>query len=287
MTTQLTEVDSNGPSLAISLPVAAISASGSTTATLTRNTATTQPLTVVISSGSTTHATVPASVVIPAGQASTTFTITGVDDHLADGEQYSVITAAAAGFSSGLATIGVTTVDLPDLVVSSVTAPTAGFAGDAAQISWTVLNNGLYPAEGSWVDEVFLDPLNGAQGGGLVDTVAFNGSVAQGQTYTQDDTITLPTDIGQYNVRIVTDANQSIQELSYNNNSGTSGQPVTVSAPYSATLATTVTAPVSNGTPIPLQGQAIDASSGLPEADVPVAVWVLVDGTSREYTRDH
>jgi len=284
VTTQLTVLDSNGPALSISLPVAAISASGSTVATVTRNTGTSQALTVLLGSGNTTHATVPPSVVIPAGQTSTTFTITGVDDHLADGEQYAQITAAATNFSSGVTSIGVTTVDLPDLVVSSVTAPASGTANDSANTSWTVLNNGLYPAQGSWVDEVYLDPLNGAQGGGIVDTIAFNGNLNPGQTYTQNDTIALPGDVGQYNLRIVTDPDQSIQELSYGNNTGVANQPINVVAPYITTLSTSITAPVSNGTPIPFTGTATDSSSGLPEANAPVSIWVLVDGTQRQYT---
>ena len=212
---------------------------------------------VTLSSSDTTHATVPASVTIPAGQASATFTVTGVNDGLEDGEQYSQISATATGLNPALVQIGVTSVNLPDLTVASVTAPASGDAGATIQVSWTVLNSGLYAADGSWTDDVYLDPLNGAQGGGLMDTVAYSGDLGAGQSYTQTASITLPEDIGKYNVRVVADAAQQLQELSYSNNTCTSAQPVSDEAPYTVSVSTTITVPVSNGTPIPLRGTAI------------------------------
>src|SRR5262249_11513474 len=54
-----------------------------------------QALTVNLSSSDTTEATVPASVVIPAGQTSATFNIMAVADWTADGTQHATITATA------------------------------------------------------------------------------------------------------------------------------------------------------------------------------------------------
>ena len=218
----LTLIEHDGPALTLTFPVAAISDDGSTTATVSRNTPTTDSLVVTLSSSATTHATVPASVTIPAGQASATFTVTGVNDGLEDGEQYSQISATASGLESAIVTIGVTSVNLPDLTVTGVTAPASGLAGSTIPVSWTVLNNGLFPASGTWTDDIYLDPIGGAQGGGLIDSVEFNGEVDAGQSYTQTDTITLPTDVGQYNVRVVADADQQLQELSFGNNTGDS-----------------------------------------------------------------
>ena len=78
------------------------------------------------------------------------------------------------------------------------------------------------PAEGSWVDEEGLPRSGQRRTGRRVDRyhrLQLDGSIL-GQTYTQNDTITLPTDVGQYLLRIVTDPDQSIQELSYGNNTG-------------------------------------------------------------------
>ncbi len=69
----------------------------------------------------------------------------------------------ATGLDTGIATLGITDVDLPDLVVSSVTAPASGYDNAPLNISWTVTNSGQYLASGSWLDQVYLDPVGGPQ----------------------------------------------------------------------------------------------------------------------------
>ena len=44
----------------------------------------------------------------------------------------------------------------PDLVVSDIVAPTTAEEGTAIDISWTVMNDGEGPAEGTWTDQVML-----------------------------------------------------------------------------------------------------------------------------------
>ncbi len=84
----------------------------------------------------------------------------------------------------------------------------------------------MYPASGSWVDQVYLDPVGGPQSTTPVDSVTFTGTVNAGQSYTQTDTISIPSTVGQYFVRVVTDSGQSVQELSFTNNTGVAGQPL-------------------------------------------------------------
>ncbi len=137
----------------------------------------------------------------------------------------------ADGFDTGIAPLSITDVDLPDLVVSSV-IPADGYDNSATSISWTVTNNGQYPASGSWLDQVYLDPAGGPRSTTPADTVPFTGTVAAGQSYTQSDSLHLPATVGQYIVRVVTDADQSVQELSFSNNTGTAAQPVNDQASY-------------------------------------------------------
>ena len=59
---------------------------------------------ITLTSSDTTEATVPGTVTIPAGQTSETFTLTVVDDTVADGTQPVTITASAPGFTNGVAT---------------------------------------------------------------------------------------------------------------------------------------------------------------------------------------
>ncbi len=61
------------------------------------NTDTGSAIVVNLQSGDTTEATVPATVVIPAGQSQASFPITAVDDALLDGTQTVTITASAVG----------------------------------------------------------------------------------------------------------------------------------------------------------------------------------------------
>ena len=96
-------------SLTVTIDSASISENGGTSnATVTRNTGTVGNLTVNLSSGDTSEATVPASVTIPDGSDSVSFTVSGVDDLIIDRTQTVTITASATGFTDGSDTIDVT-----------------------------------------------------------------------------------------------------------------------------------------------------------------------------------
>jgi hypothetical protein len=73
-----------------------------TTATVTRsNTDNSSALIVTLTNGDDTEIAVPATVTIPANQASLTLDVDAVDDDLLDGPQTVTITAAASGYESG------------------------------------------------------------------------------------------------------------------------------------------------------------------------------------------
>ena len=82
--------------------------SQATTATVSRNTDTTNALTVTLFSNDTTEATVAGSIVIPAGQTSITFDVAAVDDAILDCSQTVTITASAVDHASGAASLDVT-----------------------------------------------------------------------------------------------------------------------------------------------------------------------------------
>ncbi len=78
------------------------------TATLALSEVLAAPLTVNLSSSDTTEATVPATVLIPAGTLSVTFPITAVDDNFSDGPQQVSIRASAISFVDATAILTVT-----------------------------------------------------------------------------------------------------------------------------------------------------------------------------------
>lgn len=96
-------VDDDQPGITLTINSASISegaGTGAATATVTRDTDTTDPLVVYVRSSDATEATVPASVTIPANQASVTFPIDAVNDAVADGTQTVTITGSAS-FGAG------------------------------------------------------------------------------------------------------------------------------------------------------------------------------------------
>ena len=90
-----------------------------------------QALVVALASSDETELTVPASVTIPAGQASATFFITAVNDPELDGPQDVIITAVAAGFIDG--TVHVTVLDHEPPVL---TGPASTTVKPRPQVVW-------------------------------------------------------------------------------------------------------------------------------------------------------
>jgi hypothetical protein len=218
---------------------------------------------------------------LPDGAAGTgNFLVTVTTDSGQAVKEYDASGNPAYGNNTGTLNFTSTLAELPDLVVSNVTAPTSCYDNTPVTISWTVTNSGQLPATGVWFDQVYFDPLGEPQSAAPADSVQFSGTLNAGQSYTQTDTLSPPSIVGQYTVRVVTDADQSVQEQSYSNNTGTSAQPLNDQAVYIATVSTTVTT-VSNGTPIPLSGIATLTSAGAPAANVPVAVDIMVSGATR------
>ncbi|HEV3341035.1 MAG TPA: hypothetical protein VG125_11785, partial [Pirellulales bacterium] len=111
-----TASDNDTPALSLSVPAVTMvpgTLTQTLTATITRNTPTTGPLVVTILSLNTAVATVPATVTIPAGQASTTFTVAGVGAFSTTGNLTLTgsIVAAADGYLSSSAGVSSQSLD--------------------------------------------------------------------------------------------------------------------------------------------------------------------------------
>ncbi len=100
-----TILDDDVAALTLSIDKATVTEGGTATGTVTRNTPSTSDLVVSLLSNDLTEATVPATVTIPAGQTSATFTITSLNDLQVDGSQNVMITAASAGLASATASL--------------------------------------------------------------------------------------------------------------------------------------------------------------------------------------
>ena len=123
----LTVTDDEIASLSLTLSVSSISElNGSSVGTVRRNTPTTTSLTVAVSSSDITAATIPATVTIPAGASSATFSINAVDDLIADGNQIASISVAASGLVGSSANVTVLDDETARLVLTLASASIAG-----------------------------------------------------------------------------------------------------------------------------------------------------------------
>ena len=140
--------DDDTPALSVVIAAASINENGgTTTATVTRNTDTANALTVTLISDDTGEATVPVSVTLPAGEASSApFTISGAPDGLVDGTQTVTLTASATGHSDGTDTLDVAN---DDVLLDFGDAPTLAQSGFISDYPVTLAQNGARHTAGT------------------------------------------------------------------------------------------------------------------------------------------
>lgn len=96
------------PKLSLTISPSTILEGNTAIGTVTHNnSSTSSAVTVTLGSSDTTEATVPASITIPAGTNSATFTVTALDDVAPDGDQTVTLAASATGYTPASATITV------------------------------------------------------------------------------------------------------------------------------------------------------------------------------------
>ena len=95
------------------------------------NVDTSSALLVTLISSDVSEATVPSSVIIPAGQSSAVFNISAVDDSLLDGTQHVVLAATATGYKTGQAELDVTDAESITLSIDAATVSEAGLPATA------------------------------------------------------------------------------------------------------------------------------------------------------------
>ena len=145
VSTNLTVLDNDGPTLTVDIPVDAVAAGTMVTGLVTRSGSLATPLDIGLVSSATNLATVPATLTIPYGQSSAPFNIATVPGSVTNGSRSVTITATAAGFTGGSAGLVVTDLLLPDLVVSNIVVPSGGEAGSTINVSYRVQNQGPRP----------------------------------------------------------------------------------------------------------------------------------------------
>ncbi len=123
--------------------------------------------------------------------------------------------------------IDVTALPAPDLVVTSITPPTAAYSGQATTIAWTVKNAGVGgTSAAAWTDDVFLSlgqtleytsiPFivsSSKNTDTLLASVPNLTYLAPGQSYTNQVSVTLPAGVtGPYYIIVLTNAGDQVAE---------------------------------------------------------------------------
>jgi subtilase family serine protease len=115
-------------------------------------------------------------------------------------------TGNSAGFSIQLS-------PAPDLIVESVVGPGNALEGALIDVGWTVLNQGLAGAAGSWIDTVELVPLAGGAAVSL-GSFSYDRGLESGIRYTRTEQLRLPPKIqGGWRLRVTTNASNSLYEF--------------------------------------------------------------------------
>ncbi len=251
--------------------------------TVSRNPVTETALEVQLASDRLGEAAVPARVVIPAGQASATFEIASLDDAVADGNQNVVITAQAPGFASAHASLIVSDVNLPDLLITRLTGPEDGLTGASFKLTYRESNQGRTAAAGSWSQRLYLstDPYPGDDL--YLGEAAFSGTMEPGLYLERTLQYRLPNAPGEYWLVAVADAADAIIEAVEANNATVSTRPIRVTAAYSATVTTDLDVAPAN-TAVPLRGHAVRTGTADPAAFELVNIQITVRDTRRVLT---
>nr|WP_277883323.1 Calx-beta domain-containing protein [Nostoc flagelliforme] len=288
-TANLNVVDNESPTLKLTIDRDVIAETGIASATITRNTNTNTELIVTLNSSDTTEATVPNTVIIAAGQTSATFAITGVSDGINDGSQSVNITASAIGLNSDTDSLEVTDINVPDLTITQLQGIQPTYTGKQSQFTYTVANNGIINASGSWKDRVYLSTDNkldandtslGEFGLGSVENPA---NFAPGTSYERTVTYFAPRTPGQYYLIATTDTGNTVNEgVGIGENNNTTIAPITVTPSYRAIVSTNTETSLA-GNPVILRGQAISNSDNSPIAFEFVKVRVENNGIIREF----
>ena len=283
-TTALEILDNESPGLSLQLNRDLIGETGTATATVTRNGDTTAALTVNLASSDTGEATVPGSVVIAAGESAATFTVSGVADGAADGSQPVTITATATGINADIATVEVTDVPIPDLVVAELAPTATSLTDEQAQLTYKVENRGLQNISGTWKDRVYLSEDGQLDAGDeLISEVEISPNNLQvGQGYERTISYFNPRTPGDYYLIATVDADNSVDEGAGQGESNNSIiVPFEVLSAYSAKVETDVEVGVP-GESIVLRGRATSNEDGTAVPFEFVTIEVENNGFTRE-----
>ncbi len=264
---KLTVVDDDGPSLQLSVSPATLleGKEPGGTITVTRNTSTEAPLTVILSCDHEKDVTYTHTLTIPAGAVSVSTPITVKANEETEGDRTVVFTATSEGFTKGYGWAMITDQTLPDAVVSGLTlsANEVETKGKVT-VSMVVSNQGAAVLPSQTKVNLYLSHSTA-----VFATFYTQKNLEIGESETLTKTVTLPDLTGSYTFVAKVNEDQTIKELMTINNSSEI-VPIQLLPAYSVTAASD-RAVYKQGETITIHGTV----SGSKAANVPVEVYLI------------
>lgn len=230
VTAPLTVYDNDGPTLSLSAASSVLKEGGEISVSISHNTTTTSPLIVTLSSDHDGQIVYPATVTIPAGETSVTFTVSSANNETSGDDFIALLTAQADGYAKSSTYFSVSDQSLPDAQITRIAlSEKEKEVGGTTTARLTVANMGTQALTEQTTVSLHV--------GNNITKAILPTMVVAGDTTVLDITFTLPTSVGTYSVYAVVNEEQTVKELLYANNTS---KVVTLKAvaPYSAIVAT-------------------------------------------------
>ena len=227
----LTILDNDGAALTLSASTSTVKEGDKVTLTISRNTDTTEPLTVSLSSDYSEGLTYPSSVTIPAGQTSTTVEVSTSGNDVQDDSHNVIFTVEANGFAKGICFITITDQTKPDAVITDIHVDNYEIeVGQQVALTVVVANNGIaaLPAR----TEVRISCSSSSER----KTLYTPADLPAGESVVLSSDYTLPvTGTGSYTLTATVNPDRKVDELNFNNNSMPSAA-ITLRPNFTATV---------------------------------------------------
>lgn len=229
----LTVYDDDGSTLKMFSSTSVMKEGSEMMVTLSRNTDSTDPLTVNISSDHDTLLKYPSSVTIPAGESKTTFIVKSIRKDIDNEDFMVVLTAETEGFAKGNIWFMVSDQTLPDAQISDIAVSENEIeVGQNITLKLNLVNTG------STVLPEMTQICFYRKGAVKPMAIAYlQSDLLPDESVMIERSITLPDAVGSYSLYAVVNEDQNIKELLYSNNTS-SNVDVKVKSPYVFTIKT-------------------------------------------------
>lgn len=274
VTQPITIIDDDGPALKLTAASASwLEGSAGNLLTLSRNTATTEAVTIRITSDKETMLDYEHQVTIAAGEQSVAVPVNVKSNDATGDNSIVTLTATGDGFAQGTCWVQITDQTLPDATIAALTSTVSEVeAGGKLPLTLRIANigNSSLPAQ--------MPVAITFSGNGSTTTFFTQQSIAPGDTLELQKELLLPTIVGSYTITAIANNSNAIKELITVNN--VSAQlPITLLPSFTATAQVDKTT-LQPGDNITISGQV----SGAKAANTEVEVYIINDGLRQTQT---